>query len=389
MKQQLLWRIIITSILLALLVLSTLPFNALTTKADPIGVGKYLTVEIDGEGYVTATKVKSGELWSFTKSDPPIEHKLGAGTVSIQAFANEGWEFSRWEVDLSGSQNPVDYKSEKYGYLRAVFTKVIFTITALVSTDAPYGTIQTTGTGLATPIEGGWSVAVEYGGSQTFTFTPVDNNHHVSAIQVDGSFIAYTLSYTFNIVQDDHSIVVHFSADGQAYVPVGSNVPVYLGNEVGLTFPSIEASGTATQEEIILLGGLAGTSLLLWDVNVGATFSGTVQVALPYSGASITNVWTSDSLDALYADVDGNGIVNGTDVSLVAIGIKTTVSSGAEYDPQFDINRDGELTEADVHLVNEYKGTVLQSLNHWVEGNLVDGYTLFIETDHFSIFRGR
>jgi hypothetical protein len=389
LKQQLLRRIVITSILLALLVLSALPFNALTAKADPIGVGKYLTVEIDGEGYVTATKVKSGDVWEYYKTDIPTEHKLGAGTVLVQAYAGEGWEFAHWKVDLAGTENPVEYKSEKYGYVVAVFTKIIFTITALVSTDAPYGTIQTTGTGLATPIEGGWNVAVEYGGTQTFTFTPDDNNHHVSAIQVDESFAAYTLNYTFNIVQEDHSIVVYFSADGQAYVPVGSNVPVYLGNEVGLTFPSIEASGTATQEEIILLGDLVGTSLILWDVNVGVTFSGTVQVALPYSGGSITNVWTSESLDALYADVDGNGLVDGTDVSLVAIGIKTTVSSGVEYDPQFDINRDGELTEADVHLVNEYKGTVLQSLNFWVEGNSVDGYTLFIETDHFSIFRGR
>jgi len=359
-----------------------------TTKADPIGVGKYLTVEIVGEGYVTATKVNSGEVWEYYKANIPTEHKLGAGTVLVQAYSGEGWEFSHWEGDLTGTENPVDYKSEKYGYIKAVFTKIIFTITALVSMDAPYGIIQTAGTGSATSIEGGLSVAIEYGGTQTFTFTP-DENNHVSAIQVDGTFTTYTPSYTFNAVQADHSLVVYFSAEGEAYVPVGSNVQVYAGSNVGLTFPSIDASGTATQAEIILLGDLAGTSLILWDVSVGATFSGTVQVALPYSGADIANVWTSDSLDALYADVDGNGVVNGTDVSLVAIGIKTTVSSGAEYDAQFDINRDGQLTEDDVHIVNQYKGTVLQSLNFWVEGNSIDGYTLFIETDHFSIFRGR
>lgn len=388
MKKQLLVRSVITAILLALLVLSALPFNVQTTKADPIGVGKYLTVEIVGEGYVTATKVNSGEVWEYYKANIPTEHKLGAGTVLVQAYSGEGWEFSHWEGDLTGTENPVDYKSEKYGYIKAVFTKIIFTITALVSMDAPYGIIQTAGTGSATSIEGGLSVAIEYGGTQTFTFTP-DENNHVSAIQVDGTFTTYTPSYTFNAVQADHSLVVYFSAEGEAYVPVGSNVQVYAGSNVGLTFPSIDASGTATQAEIILLGDLAGTSLILWDVSVGATFSGTVQVALPYSGADIANVWTSDSLDALYADVDGNGVVNGTDVSLVAIGIKTTVSSGAEYDAQFDINRDGQLTEDDVHIVNQYKGTVLQSLNFWVEGNSIDGYTLFIETDHFSIFRGR
>jgi len=388
LKKQLIVKSLITAILLTLLAFSALPPNAQISKADPIGVGKYLTVEIAGEGYVTATKVNSGDVWEYYKTDIPTEHKLGAGTVLVQAYADEHWEFSHWEGDLTGTANPVEYKSEKYGYVRAVFTKIVFTITALVSTDAPYGTIQTTGAGSATAIEGGWSVAIEYGGSQTFTFTP-DENNHVSAIQIDGAFAAYTPSYTFSAVQADHSLVVYFSAEGEAYVPVGSNVQVYPGNDVGLTFPSIDASGTATQAEIILLGDLAGTSLILWDVNVGATFSGTVQVALPYSGAEIANMWTSDSLDALYADVDGNGVVNGADVSLVAIGIKTTVSSGAEYNAQFDINRDGELTEADVHIVNQNKGTVLQNLNFWVEGNSIDGYTLFIETDHFSIFRGR
>lgn len=89
-------------------------------------------------------------------------------------------------------------------------------------------------------------------------------------------------------------------------------------------------------------------------------------------------------MDALCSDVNGDGVVNGDDVSDVAIGIKTTVSNGAEYNPQFDINRDGELTEDDVHLVNQYKGTTLQSLTFSLVGN-----TLLIQTDHFSVFRCR
>ncbi|MFW9831265.1 MAG: dockerin type I domain-containing protein, partial [Candidatus Thorarchaeota archaeon] len=274
---------------------------------------------------------------------------------------------------------------EKYGYIIAVFQKVIFTITALVAQDAPNGTIETYGDGTATPVNGGLIVSVGIGGSQTFNFSPFADNH-VSAIQVDGTFIKYNLTYTFTNVQADHTLTVYFSTDGQAYVPIGSNVPVYLGDNVGLNFTSINEGGTATQANVLslLLPQLQGTSLILWDVSVGATFTGLVEVTLPYEGATIANVWTSDSLDALYSDVNADGVVNGDDVSDVAVGIKTTVSSGAEYNPQFDINRDGELTEADVHLVNEYKGTTLQSLTFWIEGD-----SLFIETDHFSIFRGR
>jgi hypothetical protein len=54
------------------------------------------------------------------------------------------------------------------------------------------------------------------------------------------------------------------------------------------------------------------------------------------------------------------------------------------YDPNYDINRDGVLDQNDVHTVNENKGAIITEVNFWVEGNI-----LYIETDHFSIFRGR
>lgn len=387
MKKQLLQRSIIISVLLALLVFSALPFNSLFVQADPIGVGKFLTVEIDGDGYVTATKTNSGEVWYYYNTVIPTEHKLGAGTVLVQAYANEGWEFSHWEVDLTGTENPVEYKSQKYGYVRAVFRKVRFTITATVPEEARNGTINVLeGDGVPTAIPGGWSVTIDYGGSQAFEFI-ADEGNHTSAIQVDGTFVGYTEIYAFENVTDDHTLKVYFSADGQAYVPIGTNVPVYLGDNVGLTFASINEGGTATQVNVtsLLVPQVQGSSLILWDVGVGASFSGVVQIALPYDGADIIEVWTSDSLDALYCDVNGDGVVDGDDVSDVAVGIKTTVASGAEYDPQFDTNRDGDLTEDDVHLVNQYKGTVLERvLYFWIEDN-----TLFIQTDHFSIFRGR
>jgi len=117
LKKKLLRRTSIIVFLFALLVFSALPFNSLFVQADPIGVGKFLTVEIDGDGYVTATKTRSGEVWYYYKTVIATEHKLGAGTVLVQAYANEGWEFSHWEVDLNGTENPVEYKSEKYKIL--------------------------------------------------------------------------------------------------------------------------------------------------------------------------------------------------------------------------------------------------------------------------------
>lgn len=386
MKLKLLRKLAVTALLLAL-TFSAIGININPVQADRVGVGKFLTVEISGEGYVTATKDPSA-VWRYDYSEPATEYKLGAGTVSLQAFPAEGWIFSHWGGDLTGTANPIDYKSEKYGYVIAVFTKSSFTITALCAPEAPNGEITTTGDGDATPItEGdelvGWSVSIESGGSQTFNFNP-DEDNHLSAFQVDGAFQPYALTYTFSDVQKDYAMTVYFSADGQAYVPAGSNVPVYLGDDVGLTFASTDGGGTATQSDLLptLLAKLQGTSLILWDVSVGVSFTGVVEVTLPIGGSqTITSVWASDDLNALYCDVNGDGIVDINDHVAVARAIST---NGRSYKAAFDVNRDGHLDQGDISLVDEYLGTFLQSLVFNQIGN-----TLFIETDHFSIFRGR
>ena len=383
MEKSFLKKTIVTVALLTILAFAMIPTNALLVKADPVGVGKFLTVNIDGQGFVTATKVKSGEVWEYYIADPPADHKLGAGTVSLEAFAYEGWEFSRWEEELTGSENPTDYKSEKYGFLKAVFVRTTFTITATVAPEAPNGYIQTDINGIPTQVTEQLDLIVEYGASQSFSFIPNVENH-VSAIQVDGTFIPYVLDYTFSNVQTDHTITVFFSVDGEAYVPAGNNVPVYLGEDVSLNFVSTQGGGTATQAEIPLLELLTETSLILWDINAGVSFEGIVEITLPYIGFEIIQqVFTADSVDALYSDVNGDGVVDGNDVSDVAIAIRTLVPHGI-YDADYDIDRNSVLDEEDVHTVNDNKGAIIESLNFWIEGD-----TLFIETGHFSIFRGR
>jgi plastocyanin len=70
-------------------------------------------------------------------------------------------------------------------------------------------------------------VDVAQGDSQTFTFVP-NTNTHVSAIQVDDQFEPYALDFRFDDVQENHEIQVYFSADGEAYVPAGNNVEVFM-----------------------------------------------------------------------------------------------------------------------------------------------------------------
>ena len=84
---------------LILLLICMLPIglNIPLVQADAGGTGKFLTIEIVGEGHVKATKVQSGETWDFYWADPPMTEKVGAGTVTLEAFASAGWKFSHWE----------------------------------------------------------------------------------------------------------------------------------------------------------------------------------------------------------------------------------------------------------------------------------------------------
>jgi len=381
MKKALLRKSIVSAVLLLVLAFSATAINTSLVKADAGGIGKFLTIEIVGEGSVTATKVKSGETWDFPPSN--ITEKVGAGTVLLEAKASEGWEFSHWEGDLTGTSVNPEYKTEKCGYVRAVFVKKTFTITAIVAPEAPNGYIETSVDGNLTQIWDQLDVTVEYGDSQTFSFHP-DSGNHTSAIKIDSDFIVSALSYTFNHVQKDWTIVVFFSADGEAYVPAGTNVPVDLGGSVSLHFESTEGGGTTTQASIDLPPLLVGTSLILWDVSVGVLFDGIVEIALPYLGTeTIQHVFRGDSLDALYSDVNADGVVDGDDVSDVANAIKSLTPHGL-YDANFDVDRNEVLDENDIHLVNEYKGTTLQSLTFWVKGN-----TLYIATYLLSVFRAR
>ena len=114
------------------------------------------------------------------------------------------------------------------------------------------------------------------------------------------------------------------------------------------------------------------------DINITIAFKFDPSIAIPVA------VYRAESADALYSDANMDGVVDGSDVSYVAQAIKTTVSSGAEYDPLLDIDRDGDLDEDDVHTVNDNKGAELSLLTFSIEGNII-----YIETDHFSVFRCR
>ncbi len=363
----------LTSLVLMIFTTSILLSSVIIVSADPDGIGKYLTINVQGEGYVTATKVNSGEVFLFNSTNN--QNKVGAGTVLLEAFALEGWEFIEWKGDfLTNSENPVFFKTEKYATIDAVFKEKTYTITASSSSN---GSIDPKG-----------DVEVKNGADQTFDFN-ADDGYHVSSIIVDGSYLSgYSTSYTFYNVDANHTIFVSYSEDGTAVVPSGNNVSVFLGSGVGLTFFSTEG-GVATGE---LEDFPENTSVVVWELNYTATFSGGAQVIIYYEQGDLTleqeenlRLISGPSLEALYSDVNGDLYVDGTDVSIIANAVNTNQQPGW-YDPELDINNDSLVDKEDIHVVNSYKGTVLEDITDYVDTDL---NIIYGTTSHFSVFRCR
>ncbi len=369
MKKTALIRLIVIAMALLFISFATTS-NTLLVRADYQGTGKFLTIDIFGEGYVTATKVNSGETWLFDPPNTPNSFKVGAGTVLLYAVSDPGWEFSGWGGALTGADNPQYLRSEKYVYVTATFKQKTHTITAYAG---PNGTIDPSG-----------QVSVMNGESKTFTFSP-NEGYHVSAIVVDAAYVnSFAESYAFFNVIQDHTIAVSFSEDGTATVPGGNDVTVFLDSSASLTLdvitPGIAAGSSPSFP--------SGTSFTVWEITNTAVFDGQVLIALRYSDTGDDAAENSmrlirgDSLYSVYSDVNNDLIVDGTDVSIVANAVKQPYW----YNPFLDINNDGVVNEEDIHIVNDNKGATLLDITLYVDtsNNIIYGLT-----DHFSLFRAR
>ena len=413
MKRTLLKKTIISVILVALLSFSVISVNLLFVRADPIGVGKFVSVNFDPEnenpGTVTLLKLSSSETWLFPLSPDTGDNnvdfdnnrvKVGAGDVQLIAQANPGYEFVCWKdgndvITVDGPQNVYEFKTSKgTTSITAVFQSVTYKIEYFVS--AGEGNISLTNDPeeaiipVPNPDYPG-EVEVSLGGSQGFWFYPNENNF-VSAILVDGAYVApldsgFGLWYEFTDVHSDHTIGVTFSVVGGAItIPTGI-VTLFVGEGASLTFGG--STGGIATATLITDFPEGGTAYLIWDIqNTATDDDGSVTITFK-STYPLTEVIAASSLEATFCDVNHDGIIDASDVSAVAIAIRSADNYPHEYDPLYDVNNDGMLTNLDVTTVNSRTGeTVL-----YLEPTLIfasEGlYYYEVETGHFSIFRGR
>ena len=229
------------------------------------------------------------------------------------------------------------------------------------------------------------------GGLDTVTITP-DHGWYIDAVSIDGE--------PQNVLDDDGFSLVNVQAkntisaiflenDGIDDVETGSNVEAYPYPNVGLIFGNVLVNGFATAYTIGLQPPDAkGES---WDIQTDAIFDQSVTVILVLSLTGLegfdptTLRLLRTEVQLARADVNLDGKVDGTDVSIVA-NANPSKSGDPKYNVRLDQEPNGVIDDRDVNIVNNYIGESVWediTLRVVVDNGLVYVYGL---TDHFSIF---
>jgi len=230
------------------------------------------------------------------------------------------------------------------------------------------------------------------GGLDSVNIIP-NHGWHIDALLIDGNLQAILDEDGFSIinVQAKSMVSVTFVENGGVDdVETGSNVEAYPDPYVGLIFTYVNVEGWAYAIPTVLQPPDAkGGS---WDIQTTADFVGDVTVILVLNLADLPDGFDPYSLTLLRtevelarADVNSDGVVEGTDVSIVANANPSELGE-PKYDPKLDLNDNGVIDNEDVNIVNNYIGeSVWEDIT--LQVIVADGIVyVYGSTDHFSIF---
>ncbi len=279
-----------------------------------------------------------------------------------------------------------------------MFANVTFVVSA-VAAKAPTlfvngsGFVQVTWSSGKTQIYNSTSY-VNLGGLYSITIVPA-RGWHIDAALIDGTPQVILDKHGFSIIAvraKDMISVTFVENGGVDDVELGSNVESYPNPYVGLIFTNVIVSGYAYAYEVgFTYAQPPNAKGKSWDITTDAVFSQTVTVVLVLS---LTDLGGSDpatlrlvttEIELAQADVNSDGIVDGTDVSIVSYANPSQVGD-PRYDPRIDMNNDGVIDNLDVNIVNGYIGqSVWQdiTLQVIVSNGLVYVYGV---TSQFSIY---
>jgi len=154
-----------------------------------------LTTIVFGQG--TVGKTPDNEIYSY------------GDVVQLTANPEQGWYFTGWSGDISGSVNPAIIIMEKNKTVGATFAANEYKI---IATAGNGGNISPSG-----------SVIVNHGENKTFTITP-NEGYSIEDLIVDGQSVGPDNSYTFNNVTAEHTIHAIFSSAPSTTYTVTINV---------------------------------------------------------------------------------------------------------------------------------------------------------------------
>ena len=274
-----------------------------------------------GKAYVKGVYLDSGVAYgslsvttegSGTVAKNPDSATYTYGTaVELTATASDGWFFSYWSGNLTGSANPATVIINGDLSFQAHFNQEItHTITASFGTG---GSITPSG-----------AVVANDGEDKTFTITS-DTGYHILDVLVDGGSVGAVTSYTFFAVTADHTISASFALDTFTITAsVGSGGDISPSGVVTVNYGA-DQTFTIDPET-----GFHITDVIVDDVSQGIITSYTFYVVTANHTISTTfaiNTYTITATAGTGGSIDPSGTVivaHGTDQTF-------TITSNTNY----------------------------------------------------------
>jgi len=378
-----------------------------------------LTTNVVGQGTVMKNPNK-----------PTYDH---GEEVELTAIPDEGWNFTEWSGDLSGSANPANITMDSNKTVTAIFTIKKYTI--IVSANPPAGGSVSGGGNythgdtvnlLATPNEGyefvNWTengvqvsantaylftatanrtlvanfrlktytitatagaggsidpsgdVSVNHGDDQEFAITP-DEGYNVENVLIDGESVGPRTSYTFAGVAADHTIHASFSLLPPPTYTVTFNVSDNQGAVQGasVTFYG-ETKATDVQGKAMFTGVLAGNRAYTVSKTGYNNATGNINV----DGNETVNVILTKKIYTITATAGAGGNINPAGSVNVTHGSNQsfTITPNTGYEIE-DVKVDG----VSIGAVSTYNFTNVTT-NHTIHATFrLKSYTIIVSAN--------
>ena len=268
------------------------------------------------------------------------ETASAATALTLNGFTPPvGYQFTGWNTAANGSG--VAYANgATYSFTANIilYAQWLITTNNIVATSGPNGSISPAGT-----------TSVNYGGNQTYTFTPA-SGFTIASELVDGSSVGTPSSYTFTNVIVAHTITVTFSAIILPPPPPTTFTLTYTagsnGSISGATSQTVNSGNNGTSVTAVANSGFhfvswsdGSTNASRTDTNVTANHSFTATFAV--------NPVVPPTVFTLTYTANANGTISGASPqSVVSGGNGTQVIAVANSGFHFVSWSDGKTTAA-------------------------------------------